>query len=417
MKAVILAGGFGTRLRPLSSTRPKPMIPVLGKPNLQYILEALEKVPEIDEVILSVHYMRGEIREFVEERMADYPKGIRFVNDPMPLETGGALKNVENYVGEDFLVIYGDVFTNFDYRELIKAHEENDGLITVAATKVYDPERFGVLEMDESGKVLHFEEKPKRPKSNLVDAGIYIVNKKVLDEIPKGKEVYFEREVLPRFVERGQVYAHKMPKGTYWVDLGTPEDFFYAHQIALDEMARENGYFYIAESAEVPEDVEIQGPVYIDEGVKIGHGAKIKAYSYIGPNTVIEDKAYVKRSVLIGNDIIKERAELKDAILGEGVVVGRDVIVKENAVIGDYAKIYDGLVIYGAKVGRGVRGLHQDKARPDEGQARPVPGPLSARPAGVHLQEVQGDSRRKAAVRRVYREPVALLSCFLIFVP
>jgi len=336
MKAVILAGGFGTRLRPLSSTRPKPMIPVLGKPNLQYILEALEKVPEIDEVILSVHYMRGEIREFIDEKMADYPKTIRFVNDPMPLETGGALKNVEDYVSDDFLVIYGDVFTNFDYRELIKAHEENEGLITVAATKVYDPERFGVLEMDESGKVLHFEEKPKRPKSNLVDAGIYVVNKKVLEEIPKGKEVYFEREILPRFVERGQVYAYRMPKGTYWVDLGTPEDFFYAHQIALDEMARENGYFYIAESAEVPEDVEIQGPVYVDEGVKIGHGVKIKAYSYIGPNTVIEDKAYIKRSILLGSDIIKERAELKDAILGEGVVVGREVIVKENAVIGRF---------------------------------------------------------------------------------
>lgn len=350
MKAVILAGGFGTRLRPLSSTRPKPMIPVLGKPNLQYILDALEKVEEIDEIILSVHYMRGEIREFIDEKMPDYPKEIRFVNDPMPLETGGALKNVEDYVSEDFLVIYGDVFTNFDYRELIKAHRENEGLITVAATKVYDPERFGVLEMDESGKVLHFEEKPKRPRSNLVDAGIYVVNKKVLEEIPQGKEVYFEREILPRFVERGQVYAYKMPKGTYWVDLGTPEDFFYAHQIALDEMARENGYFYIAETAEVPEDVEIQGPVYIDEGVKIGHGVKIKAYSYIGPDTRIEDKAYIKRSVLIGNDIIKEGAELKDAILGEGVVVGRDVIVKENAVIGDYAKIYDGLVIYGAKV-------------------------------------------------------------------
>ena len=350
MKAVILAGGFGTRLRPLSSTRSKPMIPVLGKPNLQYILEALEKVAEVDEVILSVHYMRGEIREFIDEKMSDYPKEIRFVNDPMPLETGGALKNVEEYVSDDFLVIYGDVFTNFDYRELIKAHEEKGGLITVAVTKVYDPERFGVLEVDENGKVLHFEEKPKRPRSNLVDAGIYVVNKKVLEEIPKGKEVYFEREILPRFVERGEVFAYKMPKENYWVDLGTPEDLFYAHQIALDEMARENGYFHIAESAEVPEDVEIQGPVYIDAGVKIGRGVKIKAYSYIGPNTVIEDKAYIKRSILIGSDIIKGRAELKDTILGEGVVVGRDVIIKENAVIGDYAKIYDGLVIYGAKV-------------------------------------------------------------------
>ncbi len=350
MKAVILAGGFGTRLRPISSTRPKPMVPVLGKPNLQYILESLEKVSEVDEIILSVHYMRGEIREFIDEKMADYPKTIKFVNDPMPLETGGALKNVERYVGEDFLVIYGDVFTNFNFRELIKAHEENNGLITVAVTKVYDPERYGVVETDEEGKVVHFEEKPRRPKTNLVDAGIYIVNKRVLEEIPENREVYFEKEVLPKYVSTGEVYAYKIPREYYWVDLGTPDDLFYAHQIALDQIAKDNGYYTIKEGAEVPEDVEIQGPVYIDEGAKIGHGVKIKAYTYVGPNTVVEDKAYLKRSILIGHDVVREAAEIKDSILGEGVVVGRNVILKENAVVGDYARIYDNLVIYGAKI-------------------------------------------------------------------
>jgi len=350
MKAVILAGGFGTRLRPISSTRPKPMVPVLGKPNLQYILESLESIPDIDEVILSVHYMRGEIREFIQEKMADYPKSIRFVNDPMPLETGGALKNIEEYVGDDFLVIYGDVFTNFEYGELIKAHESNPGMITVAVTKVYDPERYGVVETDEEGKVTHFEEKPKRPKTNLVDAGIYIVSRKVLEAIPKGKEVYFEREVLPKYVATGDVYAYKIPRRYYWVDLGTPDDLFYAHQIALDRIAKDNGYYTVKEGAEVPEDVEIQGPVYIDRGAKIGHGVKIKAYTYIGPNTIIEDRAYLKRSILIGNDVIKERAEIKDSILGEGVVVGRNVILKENAVAGDYVRVHDNLVIYGAKI-------------------------------------------------------------------
>ncbi|WP_324736758.1 NDP-sugar synthase [Thermococcus sp. SY098] len=350
MKAVILAGGFGTRLRPISSTRPKPMVPVLGKPNLQYLLENLEKIKEIDEIILSVHYMRGEIREFIEEKMSDYPKDIRFVNDPMPLETGGALKNVEEYVSDEFLVIYGDVFTNFNFAELIESHKKNDGLITVALTKVYDPEKYGVVITDEEGKVVEFEEKPKRPKTNLVDAGIYVVDKEILKEIPRRKEVYFEREILPKFVSQGLVYGHKMPKENYWVDLGSPEDLFYAHQIALDEIAREDGYFTIKEDAEVPEDVEIQGPVYIDSGAKVGHGVKIKAYTYIGPNTIIEDKAYLKRSILIGSDIIKEKSEIKDSILGEGVVIGKNVILKEGAVVGDYAKIYDNLVIYGAKI-------------------------------------------------------------------
>jgi len=350
MKVVILAGGFGTRLRPLSSTRPKPMIPVLGKPNLQYILENLEKIKEIDEVILSVHYMRGEIREFIEDKMSDYPKDIRFVNDPMPLETGGALKNIEEFVGEEFLVIYGDVFTNFNFEELIKAHKENGGLVTVALTKVYDPEKYGVVITDDEGKIVDFEEKPLKPKSNIVDAGIYMVNKEVLKGIPKGKEIYFEREILPRLVSQGQVYGYMMPRENYWVDLGTPEDFFYAHQVALDEIAKSDGYYTVKEGAEVPEDIEIQGPVYIDRGAKIGHGVKIKAYTYVGPNTIIEEKAYLKRSILLGYDVIRERSELKDSILGEGVVVGKNVIIKENAVIGDYARIHDNLVIYGAKV-------------------------------------------------------------------
>lgn len=350
MKAVILAGGFGTRLRPISSTRPKPMVPVLGKPNLGYILEALQKVDEIDEVILSVHYMRGEIREFIETEMADYPKDIRFVNDPMPLETGGALKNVEEFVSDEFLVIYGDVFTNFDYGELIRAYRENDGLMTVALTKVYDPEKYGVVELGEDGKIVSFEEKPQRPKTNLIDAGIYVVSREILKDVPKNREVYFEREVLPRYVSQGQVYGYRMPRENYWVDLGTPEDLFYAHQIALDEIAKDNGYYTIKEGAEVADDVEIQGPVYIDSGAKIGPGVKIKAYTYIGPNTIIGEKAYLKRSILIGSDIVKEKAEIKDSILGEGVVVGKNVIIKENAVLGDYAKIHDNLVIYGAKV-------------------------------------------------------------------
>lgn len=350
MKAVILAGGFGTRLRPISSTRPKPMVPVLGKPNLQYILENLERIKEIDEVILSVHYMRGEIREFIEEKMSDYPKDIRFINDPMPLETGGAIKNVEEYVSDQFLVIYGDVFTNFNFEELIEAHKKNGGAVTVAITKVYDPEKYGVVQLDEEGKIIEFEEKPRRPKANTVDAGIYMVDKEILNEIPKGKEVYFEREIIPKLVNEGKVYGYMMPREIYWVDLGSPDDLFYAHQIALDEITKANGYYTIAEGADVPEDVEIQGPVYIDEGAKIGHGVKIKAYTYIGPNSIVKDKAYLKRSILIGSDIIREKSEIKDSILGEGVVIGSNVIIKENAVIGDYAKIYDNLVIYGAKV-------------------------------------------------------------------
>lgn len=350
MKAVILAGGFGTRLRPISSTRPKPMVPVLGKPNLHYILENLERIKEIDEVILSVHYMRGEIREFIEEKMNDYPKDIRFINDPMPLETGGAIKNVEEYVSDQFLVIYGDVFTNFNFEELIEAHKKNGGAITLAITKVYDPEKYGVVQLDEEGRIIEFEEKPRRPKANTVDAGIYMVDKEILNEIPKGKEVYFEREIIPRLVNEGKVYGYMMPREIYWVDLGSPDDLFYAHQIALDEIAKANGYYTIAEGADVPEDVEIQGPVYIDEGAKIGHGVKIKAYTYIGPNSVVKDKAYLKRSILIGSDIIREKSEIKDSILGEGVVIGSNVIIKENAVIGDYAKVYDNLVIYGAKI-------------------------------------------------------------------
>ncbi|NPA47566.1 MAG: NDP-sugar synthase [Thermococci archaeon] len=352
MKALILAGGFGTRLRPISSTRPKPMVPILGKPNLQYILEALERIRSVEEIIISVHYMKAEVREFVEEIMAEYRKPIKFSVQPMPLETGGAIKNAEPLLrdGDDFLVIYGDVFTNFNYEELIKAHSANPGLITVAVTKVYDPERFGVVLTDEDGRITDFEEKPRKPKGNLVDAGIYMVNREVLKAIPENKEIYFEREILPQFVESGQAYAYRMPKENYWVDLGTPDDLFHAHQIALDEIAKENGYFVVREGAEISEDVEVQGPVYVDKGARIGRGVKLKAYTYVGPGSTVGERAYLKKAILIGQNVVKERAEIKEAILGQGVMIGREVIVKENAVLGDYSRVYDGLVIYGAKV-------------------------------------------------------------------
>lgn len=173
--------------------------------------------------------MCGEIREFIDEKMVDYLKDICFVNDLMFFEIGGVFKNVEEYVSDDFLVIYGDVFINFNFRELIEVYRNNDGLIMVVVIKVYDLECFGVVEIDENGKVIYFEEKFYRLKMNFVDVGIYVVNKKVFEEILKGKEVYFEREVLLKFVVRGEVYVYRMFRDVYWVDFGIFDDFFYVY--------------------------------------------------------------------------------------------------------------------------------------------------------------------------------------------
>ncbi len=344
MKAIVLTGGFGTRLRPMTFTRPKPMVPVLGKPNLGYILDGLENTKSVDEVLISLHYMKPEIKDYIDNEFSDYGKEITYVEDEYPLETGGSVKNAAKNIDEDepFLVVYGDVFTNMDYQKLIDSHGGSD--LTLAVTKVYDPERYGVVKV-EDGKIVDFVEKPSSPERNLVSAGIFVMEHSKLDLIEEGEEVSMEREVLPKI----KMNAYRIPKEEYWMDLGTPRDYKSAHKIALDNMYENDSHIH--SESEIPDDATVRGPVYIGEDVEFGEGVEIGRYTFIGDNVKLDNRARVNESIILRRSDIGPESQIKDSILCEGVKINRDVIVKENAILGDFAQVFDEKVVYGGRIG------------------------------------------------------------------
>ena len=344
MKAIVLTGGFGTRLRPMTFTRPKPMVPVLGKPNLGYILEELEKTKDIEEILISLHYMKPEIKDYIENEFSDFDKKITYVEDEYPLETGGSVKNAAKQINEKdpFLVVYGDVFTNINYQELIDAHGDRD--LTLAVTKVYDPERYGVVRV-EDGKIVDFVEKPESPERNLVSAGIFVMEHSKLDLIEEGEEASMEKEVFPKI----EMDAYRIPQDKYWMDLGTPTDYKAAHKLALDNMYENNTHIHT--ESEIPEDATVRGPVYIGKNVEFGESVEIGRYSFIGDNVKLDNRVRINESIILTRSSIGPESQIKDSILCEGVQVNRDVLVKENAILGDFAQVFDEKVVYGGRIG------------------------------------------------------------------
>lgn len=368
MKAIVLTGGFGTRLRPMTFSRPKPMVPVLGKPNLGYILDGLEETESIDEVLISLHYMKTEIKDYIDRKYSDYDKEISYVEDEYPLETGGSVKNAAKKIdsNDPFLVVYGDVFTNTDYQNIIEDHGEED--LTLAVTKVYDPERYGVVELNDD-RIVDFKEKPEKPERNLVSAGIFVMEHSKLDLIEKGEEVSMEKEIFPEI----EMKAHKIPQSSYWMDLGTPTDYKSAHKIALDNMYEKDSHIH--SDSEIPDDAVVRGPVHIGENVEFGKNVEIGRYTFIGDNVKLRNRARVNNSIILKKSSIGPEAQVKDSILCDGVQLKRSSIVKENAILGDYAKVFENRVVYGGRIGPWKKveedlgyiriKLAPDKVRPD----------------------------------------------------
>ena len=230
MKAVIMAGGKGTRLSPLTDHAPKPMMPIIDKPILRYIIELLKK-HGITDISVTLGYMASKIIEaFGDGR--DLGVNLHYVIEREPLGTAGGVKGAASGFAEDFLVISGDAYTDFDLTELMDFHRSHGKLVTIAATKVKDPSAFGVMLLNDAGKVRSFIEKPKMPISDVVSTGIYVFKKEILKKIPAGFQD-FARNVFPRIP--GQIYA-KIMKG-YWSDIGTLLSYYSTNYHVAKEFA------------------------------------------------------------------------------------------------------------------------------------------------------------------------------------
>jgi mannose-1-phosphate guanylyltransferase len=319
MKAVILAGGFGTRLRPLTLHTPKPLIPLLGKPLIMHIIDALPS--QVNQVVLAVNYMREHIEEYFQTH--DVGREVILVEEKEPLGTGGAIKNLSAYLDERFIAFNGDIVSSVDLDSLVSYHERCRGIGTLSLWRVDDPTAFGVVALDGDGRITQFQEKPSPEEacSDLINAGVYIFEPEILDWIGEGK-VSIEREVFPNILDE-ELYGFKFHG--YWVDCGTRENLLLAQRILLElsgdstwdcefnggmEMVQPNHmtgtvmsncrigpFVYSENGVSVGSGSEVRSSILL-QGAKVGHDALV-VNSILGPGTQVEDGMRVVDTILI----------------------------------------------------------------------------------------------------------------------
>lgn len=314
MKAVILVGGFGTRLRPLTLSLPKQMLPVGGVTMLQRVVEHLGSVG-VDEVVLSLGYQPDVFRrEYPDSTVAGIP--VTCAIEPEPLDTGGAIAFAARAAGIDgtFLALNGDVLTDLDVGALWAFHRRAGGAASIALTRVEDPSRYGVVPLDGDGRVEAFIEKPApgTAPTHWINAGTYVLEPEVLDLVPVGARRSIERDVFPQLVERGDLFA--MESSSYWIDAGTPEAYLQAHLDLLDGL---RGSFEPA----------------VDDSARIDTGAMVKR-SWIGPGATVAAGASVVDSVVMAGARISAAATVRHSVIGARSVVGEGCELTDLTVVG-----------------------------------------------------------------------------------
>jgi mannose-1-phosphate guanylyltransferase len=348
MKAILLAGGKGTRLRPLTVHTPKPIVPILNRPFLYYQIDLLRQVPEIDEVILSLNYQPRRIEEIFGEGDG-LGMRVRYVVEPMPLGTGGAIRYAGDSLTDSVVVFNGDVLTNVDLGALLRLHRERRAKATIVLTPVDNPRAYGLVETDRDGNIQRFLEKPGEDEitCNTINAGIYVLEPETFDRIPKDTAWSIERSFFPSLIERGETFVAYVHNG-YWIDIGTPAKYLQVHRDIMDGHyaappfgGAPPSYAWVSPDAKVDEGVELHGPCFVDEGVVLKAGARVFPYSVIGKQTHVDESAVIDGSIIWPNGWIGRDAIVRSSILGRNVHIGRSAVIESPAVLGDKTVITD----------------------------------------------------------------------------
>jgi NDP-sugar pyrophosphorylase family protein len=347
MKAIMLAGGKGTRLRPLTIHTPKPIVPIFARPFLHYQLDLLKKVPGIDEVVLSLNYQPRRIEEIFGDG-GDTGLSIRYVVEPVPLGTGGAVRYAGEALRESVVVFNGDVLTELDLDAVIRLHRERKAKATIVLTPVADPTAYGLVETDSDGNVRRFLEKPKADEitCNTINAGIYVLEPDTFDRIPKDTPWSIERSFFPSLIERRETFVAYIYNG-YWIDIGTPEKYTQVHRDVMDgryeaaPFCGNGGGSWVSPDARVEEGAILHGPCFVDDGAIVKAGARIGPYSVIGRQCHIEEHAVVEQSIVWANTRVSQDAIVTRSILGRHCHIGRNATVDAGAVLGDKSTVTD----------------------------------------------------------------------------
>jgi len=315
MQAIVLVGGEGTRLRPLTDSVPKPALTLVDRPFLAYMIEWLGG-HGVSEVVLACGFLPAVLREALAGEEERAGVRIRYVTEPEPLGTAGAIRFAADQLGEElderFLALNGDVLTDLDLGALLRVHEEADAEATIGLHPVEDAAAFGLVRCDEAGEVLEFLEKTGEPVAGEVNAGMYVLQRQVLDLIEPGKNVSIEREVFPRLVGRG-LYGHSL--GGYWVDIGTPERYLQASWDILE--------------GRVETRVEPTAPgVLVDPRAEVGEGAGVGPRAVVGPACRLGPEARIEESVLLAGCTVGAGARVSGSILSPGAAVPAGAVVE-----------------------------------------------------------------------------------------
>lgn len=347
MKAILLAGGKGTRLRPLTIHTPKPIVPIFGRPFLHYQIDLLRTVPEIDEVVLSLNYQPRRI----EDMFGDGGRGVKisYVVEPQPLGTAGAVRYANSSLDETVVVFNGDVMTGVDLPAVLQLHREREAKATIVLTPVENPAAYGLVETDPEGNVLRFLEKPKPEeiRCNTINAGIYLIEPELLERIPKDTAWSIERSFFPSLVERGDRFVAYIDRG-YWIDIGTPEKYLQVHRDVMDGRFPAPPFdqamaepLLVAPDARIEEGAKVEAPAFVDSGAVLRPGAHVGPYAVIGRQCQIEEGARISGSIIWAATRIGRDAEVSGSILGRRCHVGRNATIREGAVLGDKSAITD----------------------------------------------------------------------------
>jgi NDP-sugar pyrophosphorylase family protein len=326
---------------------PKPIVPIFNRPFLHYQIDLLRQVPEIDEVILSLNYQPRRIEEIFGDG-ADLGIKIRYVVEPAPLGTAGAVKYAGDDLTESVVVFNGDVLTEIDLAAVIALHRKRRARATIVLTPVDNPSAYGLVETDASGNVLRFLEKPKPDEitCDTINAGIYVLEPETFDRIPRDTPWSIERSFFPSLIERGETFVAHVDRG-YWIDIGTHEKYLQVHRDIMDGRYRSvpfsdrTGLAWVSPTARLDEGVVLEGPCFVDEGTVVKAGARIGAYSVIGRQCYIEERAVIEQSIVWANTRVSREAIVRRSILGRQCHIGRNATVDDGVVLGDKSVVTD----------------------------------------------------------------------------
>ncbi len=358
MKAVIMAGGFGTRLRPLTANIPKPMVPVVGKPIMEHIIRLL-KIHGIDDILAILYFQSDQIKSYFKNGKS-WGVNIEYVTAEADFGTAGAVKNAQDLLKERFIIISGDVLTDFNLTEALEYHHKKKADSTIVLTRVDNPLSYGIVITGENGKITRFLEKPGWGQvfSDTVNTGIYILEPEILDMIPVKTEFDFSKDLFPAMLAQKMKLMGYVSSG-YWRDIGNIEEYFSAHQDILDGKVKikidgkklnyPDANVLVGENTIISHGADFSGCVVIGDNVKIGPRAKI-FQSVIGSNSIIGRDANVNRIVTWENATIGPMSRVSEAILCNSSHVGEESEIEENCILSDNSRVGDG-----ARIKRNVK--------------------------------------------------------------